>query len=142
MKNLVKIFLILCMVAEMGCTNQQKKQTQILLYEEEKFEKIEEKEIKPGTREVNIELKKFNKNKKAFTTPGNGSLYDAIECIYGTKVSEELLPIEAITDDIKVTGFISKPAIIRSSRSWQTFVINGRVVNSRIISKAIDNAYH
>lgn len=52
------------------------------------------------------------------------------------------MPIEAITDDIKVTGFISKPAIIRSSRSWQTFVINGRVVNSRIISKAIDNAYH
>ena len=40
MKNLVKIFLILCMVASTGCTNQQKKQTQILLYEEEKFEKI------------------------------------------------------------------------------------------------------
>lgn len=84
----------------------------------------------------------INNNKIAITTPGNGSLYDAIECIYGAKVSEELLPIEAITDDIKVTGFISKPAIIRSSRSWQTFVINGRVVNSRIISKAIDNAYH
>lgn len=103
--------------------------------------KINDFIIKLALSKPNIAFKLIN-NKIAITTPGNGSLYDAIECIYGAKVSEELLPIEAITDDIKVTGFISKPAIIRSSRSWQTFVINGRVVNSRIISKAIDNAYH
>ena len=66
MKNLAKIFLILCLITGAGCTNQQKTQTQILLYEEEKFEKIEEKEIKPGTREINIEAKKFNKDKKAY----------------------------------------------------------------------------
>lgn len=104
--------------------------------------KINDFIIKLALSKPNIAFKLINNNKIAITTPGNGSLYDAIECIYGTKVSEELLPIEAITDDIKLTGFISKPAIIRSSRSWQTFVINGRVVNSRIISKAIDNAYH
>lgn len=104
--------------------------------------KINDFIIKLALSKPNIAFKLINNNKIAITTPGNGSLYDAIECIYGTKVSEELLPIEAITDDIKVTGFISKPAIIRSSRSWQTFVINSRVVNSRIISKAIDNAYH
>ena len=97
--------------------------------------KINDFIIKLALSKPNIAFKLINNNKIAITTPGNGSLYDAI-------VSEELLPIEAITDDIKVTGFISKPAIIRSSRSWQTFVINGRVVNSRIISKAIDNAYH
>lgn len=104
--------------------------------------KINDFIIKLALSKPNIAFKLINNNKIAITTPGNGSLYDAIECIYGAKVSEELLPIEAITDDIKVTGFISKPAIIRSSRSWQAFVINGRVVNSRIISKAIDNAYH
>lgn len=104
--------------------------------------KINDFIIKLALSKPNIAFKLINNNKIAITTPGNGSLYDTIECIYGAKVSEELLPIEAITDDIKVTGFISKPAIIRSSRSWQTFVINGRVVNSRIISKAIDNAYH
>ena len=104
--------------------------------------KINDFIIKLALSKPNIAFKLINNNKIAITTPGNGSLYDAIECIYGAKVSEELLPIEAITDDIKVTGFISKPAIIRSSRSWQTFVINGRVVNSRIISKAIDNACH
>ena len=100
--------------------------------------KINDFIIKLALSKPNIAFKLINNNKIAITTPGNGSLYDAIECIYGAKVSEELLPIEAITDDIKVTGFISKPAIIRSSRSWQTFVINGRVVNSRIISKAIN----
>ena len=77
MKNLAKIFLILCLITGAGCTNQQKTQTQILLYEEEKFEKIEEKEIKPGTREINIEAKKFNKDKKAYVQ-GETELFTGI----------------------------------------------------------------
>ena len=96
MKNLVKIFLILCMVAATGCTNQQKKQTQILLYEEEKFEKIEEKEIKPGTREVNIELKKFNKNKKAYVK-GEEELFTGI---FSIRYAGHLLYFEEYKDGV------------------------------------------
>lgn len=104
--------------------------------------KINDFIIKLALSRPDIAFKLISNNKIAITTPGNDSLYDTIECIYGAKVSEELLPIEFIDDDIKITGFISKPAIIRSSRSWQTYIINGRIINSRIISKAIDNAYH
>lgn len=104
--------------------------------------KINDFIIKLAFSKPDIAFKLINNNKISITTPGNGSLYDAIECIYGTKVSEELLPVEFLDNDIKVTGFISKPAVIRSSRNWQTFIINGRVINSRVIAKAIDNAYH
>lgn len=104
--------------------------------------KINDFIIKLALSRPDIAFKLISNNKIAITTPGNNSLYDTIECIYGTKVGEELLPIEFIDDDIKITGFISKPAIIRSSRLWQTYIINGRIINSRIISKAIDNAYH
>lgn len=104
--------------------------------------KINDFIIKLALSRPDIAFKLISNNKIAITTPGNGSLYDTIECIYGAKVSEELLPIEFTDEDIKITGFISKPAIIRSSRSWQTYIINGRIINSRIISKAIDNAYH
>ena len=104
--------------------------------------KINDFIIKLAFSKPDIAFKLINNNKISITTPGNGSLYDAIECVYGTKVSEELLPVEFADNDIKVTGFISKPAVIRSSRNWQTFIINGRVINSRVIAKAIDNAYH
>ena len=104
--------------------------------------KINEFIIKLALSKPDIAFKLINNNKMSITTPGNGSLYDVIECIYGAKVSEELLPIEYTDEDISITGFISKPAIIRSSRSWQSLIINGRIINSRVISKALDNAYH
>lgn len=104
--------------------------------------KINDFIIKLAFSKPHIAFKLINNNKMTIATPGNNSLYDAIECIYGTKVSEELLPVEFIDENIKITGFITKPAIIRSSRSWQTLIVNGRVITSRIIYKAIDNAYH
>ncbi len=104
--------------------------------------KINDFIIKLAFSRPDIAFKLINNNKMAITTPGNESLYDAIECIYGTKVSEELLPIELIDEHIKITGFITKPAVIRSSRSWQTIIVNGRTITSRVIYKAIDNAYH
>ncbi len=104
--------------------------------------KINDFIIKLAFSRPDIAFKLINNNKMAITTSGNESLYDAIECIYGAKVSEELLPIELIDEHIKITGFITKPAVIRSSRSWQTIIVNGRTITSRVIYKAIDNAYH
>ena len=104
--------------------------------------KINDFLIKLAFSNPQIAFKLINNNKLTLTTPGNGSLYDAIECVYGAKVSEEMLPIELIDEDIKITGFITKPSVIRSSRTWQTLIVNGRVITSRVIYKAIDNAYH
>lgn len=104
--------------------------------------KINDFLIKLAFSNPQIAFKLINNNKLTLTTPGNNSLYDAIECIYGAKVSEELLPIELISEDIKITGFITKPSVIRSSRTWQTLIVNGRIITSRVIYKAIDNAYH
>ena len=104
--------------------------------------KINDFIIKLSLSRPDIAFKFINNNKLSVTTPGNGSLYDAIECIYGAKVSEAMLPIELTDEDVKITGFITKPAVIRSSRSWQTLLINGRSIVSRIIYKAVDNAYH
>lgn len=98
--------------------------------------------VKLALSRPDIAFKFISNGKLAAATPGNGSLYDAIECLYGAKVSEAMLPIELVDEDIKITGFITKPAVIRSSRAWQALLINGRTVTSRIIYKAVDNAYH
>ena len=32
--------------------------------------------------------------------------------------------------------------MLKSSRAWQTFIVNGRIISNKAIAKAIDNAYH
>jgi len=104
--------------------------------------KINDYVIKLAFSNPQIAVKLINNNKFTVTTPGNGLLSDAIASVYGKNVSEQLLSLELNNEDIKISGFITKPAVIRSSRSWQTFIVNGRIITNHMISKAIDNAYH
>ena len=74
-------------------------------------------------------------------TPGGGDLADAIESIFGGKTREELLPVNYEKDGFKITGYAGKPSLLKSSRQWQTVIVNGRVIASRIIARALDHAY-
>ena len=91
----------------------------------------------------NISFRLIKNNKLVFATPGNGRLSDVIASLNGHKCSEEMLPVEyAGENGIRVQGYLSKPTLLRSSRQWQTFVVNSRIINSRSMAKALDNAYH
>lgn len=98
--------------------------------------------IKLAISHPEISFKLINNNKSSLATPGRGDLKETLQSLYGASVGQSLLPLEFQDDDIRLWGFVSKPSAIRSSRSWQTFIVNGRVIASRAISKAIDNAYH
>lgn len=88
-----------------------------------------------------ISFKLISNHRLIFSTGGNGRLSDTITDIYGHKVSPELLPVEYCSEDITVSGYIAKPVLLKSTRQWQTFLVNQRVVNSRMLAKALDNAY-
>ncbi|MDQ0203399.1 DNA mismatch repair endonuclease MutL [Pectinatus haikarae] len=104
--------------------------------------KINDYVIKLAFSNPQIAVKLISNNKITVITPGTGSLKDTITGIYGRTVGQELLTLGFNDEDVKITGYISKPAVIRSSRTWQTFIVNGRIITSRMISRAIDNAYH
>jgi len=89
-------------------------------------------------------FKLINNNRLVLSTPGNNQLQDTLTNIYGQKIVPDLLPIhyDNTTDNIKISGYLSKPTLLKSSRQWQTVIVNGRVINSRSIAKALDNAYH
>ena len=88
-----------------------------------------------------IAFKLVSNQRLTFSTGGNGRLLDTIADIYGYKVTPELLPVEYSNEGITVSGYVAKPALLKSSRKWQTFMVNQRVVNSRMLAKALDNAY-
>ncbi len=84
----------------------------------------------------------INNGRTVIETPGNGRLVDVISALYGTKTAGEMLPVEEEGENIVLEGLISKPSLLKSSRQYQTIIINRRVVESAVVSKAVDNAYH
>lgn len=104
--------------------------------------RINEFIIKLAISHPEIAFKLINNNKSSLATPGRGDLKETLQSLYGASVGQSLLPLEFEDEDIKLWGFVSKPSAIHSSRSWQTFIVNGRIIASRAIAKAIDNAYH
>lgn len=89
-----------------------------------------------------IALKVIVDDKVTILTPGNGSLLDTVGALYGFKVAKDVFPIEYESDGIYVDGLIGKPSLLKSSRRWQTTIVNNRVISEKVIMKALDNAYH
>lgn len=89
-----------------------------------------------------IAFRLISNNKATMMTPGNGALFDTIRSVYGSQVANALLALAFEDEDVKITGYITKPSMLKSSRAWQTFIVNGRIISNKAIAKAIDNAYH
>jgi len=75
--------------------------------------------------------------KKIFSSPGNGSLKDAILAVYGLEIARGLMEVK--TDG--VSGFISKPNLSRVDRGYESFFVNGRLVKNFLLSRAAEDAY-
>lgn len=89
-----------------------------------------------------ISFKMIVDGKVTIMTPGNGDLADAVTALYGYKVREDIFPIAYEAEDIIISGIVSKPSLIKSTRIWQTIIVNSRVISDKAVYKAIDNAYH
>ena len=103
--------------------------------------KINDFIVKLALSRPDIEFHFINNNKVSVVTPGNGNLFDTIGAIYGANVMDSLLALNLESEDVKISGFITKPSMLKSSRGWQTYIVNSRIIQNRAIAKAIDNAY-
>ena len=106
--------------------------------------KIGEYLTKLALSRPSIAFQLLNGKKFVLSTPGNGNLLDGIESVYGHDLVSSMLKIEfqdRADKNFRISGFISKPNVVRSYRSCQTFIVNGRVIGSRAISKAVEEAY-
>lgn len=72
---------------------------------------------------------------------GNSNLKDVIYGIYGRDITRELLEVRYEQPGILIEGFIGKPVISRGNRNFENYYINGRYVKSKILMKAIEEAY-
>jgi DNA mismatch repair protein MutL len=81
-----------------------------------------------------------------FRSPGSGSLREVLGAVYGLDVAKAMLAIEAKegADPLLpgITGFISPISLTRASRSYLSFFVNRRWVQSRMATYALEEAYH
>ena len=105
--------------------------------------KISDYVIRLALSRPDIAFRFINNNRLTIMTAGDDSLRRTIESIYGRDAAGALIPLDFEDGDaeIRITGYISKPSLIRSSRAWQTYIVNGRTIQNRAIAKAIDNVY-
>lgn len=88
-----------------------------------------------------VRFKLCNNDKDVLDTPGSNNLKETIKALYGKEVAEALLEVKLENDNIRISGYIGKPTVLKGTRQWQTVLVNGRLISSRMIGKAIDHAY-
>ena len=88
-----------------------------------------------------VSFRLVKNGKEILHTPGNNDPRSALYCVYGSDVVCNCIPIDSANDKIKVRGFAGKPVLARSGRGEQTIFVNDRIIRSKTISAAIDEAY-
>ena len=89
-----------------------------------------------------ISFKLIIDDRVAIITPGNGNIGDTVAALYGYKTKDDIFSVAYESDSIYIDGVVSKPTLLKSTRIWQTIIVNNRVISDKTIMKAIDNAYH
>ena len=86
----------------------------------------------------------FLDGRAALRTPGSGRLIDSIVEVYGVEVAENMIELkgEAVAPSPQIAGMVGSPKVSRSGRGYLSFFVNRRWVNSRLLARAVEEAYH
>ncbi len=88
-----------------------------------------------------ISFRFIRDNKPDFNSCGDGELFSAIYAVYGRDFARDLMPVSYENGGIRVDGFTIKPLYAKNNRAFQNFFVNGRYVQSKLCSAALENAY-
>lgn len=88
-----------------------------------------------------ISMRFINQGKTVIHTPGNHDLLSTIYSLFGKETANAVIPLNLSQNGVKVSGYIGKPEISRGNRSLEMVFVNGRAVQNRMISSAVEEAY-
>ncbi|MCL2841231.1 MAG: DNA mismatch repair endonuclease MutL [Defluviitaleaceae bacterium] len=87
-----------------------------------------------------LSLRYINNGQIMFQTNGNGDLRTTLLNIYGREVATKVAAVDGSLEDMSLKGFIGKPEIARGNRQHGSLFINGRYIQSQLLTKAIESA--
>lgn len=85
--------------------------------------------------------------RRVFATDGSGDLLNAAAAVYGPEVGQAALLVGRLDESasvpgVEVTGWVGAPTLTRSHRQQLIFFVNGRWIQNRALSFALEEAYH
>ena len=87
-----------------------------------------------------LTLRYINNGKIIFQTNGNGELKTVMLNIYGREAATKVVSVNARAGEMSLHGLVGKPEIARGNRQHGSFFINGRYVQSKLLTKAVEAA--
>jgi len=87
-----------------------------------------------------LTLRYINNGKIVFQSTGSGELKTVMLNIYGREVATKVIAVDAKANEMHLHGLVGKPEIARGNRSYGTFIINGRYIQSSLLNKAMESA--
>ncbi|MFB3119393.1 MAG: DNA mismatch repair endonuclease MutL, partial [Stenotrophomonas maltophilia] len=92
--------------------------------------------------EIRFQLKSGGRT--GLSTPGNGKWDEAFLAVYGPEVAGQMLGVtgEDSETGYRVDGFAGAAGLNRANRSYMTLLVNRRWIQSRVLSFALEEAYH
>ncbi|GHO44610.1 DNA mismatch repair endonuclease MutL [Ktedonospora formicarum] len=89
-----------------------------------------------------------SEGKQIFATPGDGKLFSVLVQVYGLQIAEQMVEVDGDDEHEddgeypRVKGFVSRPSAYKSTRQHISFFVNRRWVLSRMLTTAVEGAYH
>src|SRR6266404_6164476 len=78
-----------------------------------------------------------------FQVPGAATLTDRIRDLYGVELVQRSVEVSGTASPkIRISGFIGKAGLSRQTRAQQLVFVNGRAIESSLITPAIREGYH
>ena len=71
----------------------------------------------------------------------NSNLKQRVTGLLGTQYSNRLVPVEEVTEKIKIYGFVGKPEFARKTRGEQFFFANNRFIKHPYLHHSVDAAF-
>ncbi len=78
-----------------------------------------------------------------FQLPAAATLTDRVRDLYGVELLQRLVELgDALSAKIRISGFIGQAGLSRQTRNQQLAFVNGRAIESSLITGAIREGYH
>ena len=92
--------------------------------------------------EIRFQLKSGGRT--GLSTPGNGKWDQAFLAVYGPEVAGQMLEVagEEPETGYRIDGFVGAAGLNRANRSYMTLLVNRRWIQSRVLTFALEEAYH
>lgn len=88
----------------------------------------------------NIAFEYYVDGKQVYNTT-SCSMSDIIYTIYGKEIYDNLVKLEYEENGYTIDGFVVKPKVSKTNRTYQTLFVNDRFVENALISTCLSNIY-